>query len=363
MSLRIKQKAMFMALLISIGFASLFFAHPKAEQPDKEFQALNEYLAGKALANEFSGVVMIAKDGKVLLEKTYGYADKNFSVPNKINTKFNLGSLNKMITIVAATQLMQQGKLKIDDKIGKYLDGFAKDAAEKVTIRHLIQMKSGWGDYWDNEYYTQNHTRMRKVSDYLEMIKKMPLQFEPGTNQVHSNSGFIVLGAIIEKITGMDYFDYVRENIYRPAGMTDSDSYDRDSDVSNIATGYTNFHPADPDKKGYKWSDRCLLRAKGMPDGGGYSTAPDLLKFDLALRSNKFLNEKYTKYLNNMFEGELDAPLLMPDKMRFSAGGSMGVSTLLGRDLKDSYTVIVLSNYDMQQGNDLIKEIRKALGK
>lgn len=361
-----KIKTTGITLLFILSIVMIFVSLPllaQAQQEEKDLKPLEEYIAGKTLAGEFSGVVMIAKDEKVLFEKSYGYADKNFDVPNKLDTKFNLGSLNKMFTIVAAAQLMQQGKLGIDDNIGKYLDGFTKDAAEKVTVRHLIQMKSGWGDYWDNEYYTQNYTRMRKVSDYLEMIKKMPLGFEPGTNQVHSNSGFIVLGAIIEKITGMDYFDYVRENIYKPAGMNDSDSYDRDSDAKNIAIGYTNWHPSDPVKKGFKWSDRCFLRAKGMPDGGGYSTAPDLLKFNTALRSNKLLNEKYTKYLNNMFEGELDAPLLMPDRMRFSAGGSMGVSTLLGRDLKDGYTVVVLSNYDMQQGNELIKEIRKAIGK
>jgi D-alanyl-D-alanine carboxypeptidase len=358
-----RQNITALIFFVIMGIVPFFFALQKMEPGEKEFQALDKYFANKTLKDEFSGVVLVAKDGKILYEKAFGYADKNFKIPNRTDTKFNLASLNKLFTAVVISQLVEQGKLNFDDTIGKYLDGFSKDAAEKVTIRHLLQMKSGWGDYWNNEYFKNNFTKMRKVSDYLELIQKMPLEFEPGTKQIHSNTGFIVLGAIIEKITGMDYFDYVRENIYKPAGMNDTDSYDRDSDVSNMATGYTNLHPADPVKKGFKWSDRCFLRPKGGPDGGGYSTALDMLKFDTALRSHKFLGEKYFNYLNNRFEGEIDRPLENPDTIRLSAGGSMGIETWFGRDLQDGYTIIILSNYDMQREETSINEVKKAIGK
>ena len=350
-------------LLLLLNIVPLIIGAQTNQPAAPEFNALDLFIADKAQKNEFSGAVIIAKNGKVLFEKAYGYADKNFNIPNRIDTKFNIGSLNKLFTTVAAAQLIQQGKLNPDDTIGKYLEGFSKDAAEKVTIRHLVQMKSGWGDYWQNESYLQNYPRMRKVSDYLEFIKKMPLEFEPGTKMVHSNTGFVVLGAIIEKITGMDYFDYIRENIYKPAGMADSDSYDRDSNIINIATGYTNFHPADPEHKGFKWSDRCILRPKGMPDGGGYATAPDLLKYDTAFRANKLLDEKHTRFAENRFEGEIGQPLTMQDKMHISMGGSMGVSAVFGRDLQDGYTIIILSNYDIQRENEVFKEIRKMIGK
>lgn len=363
MNMKNLTKITVLLVLTAMGFISYAVAEGQPLPGVKEFQALDEFISAKTSSNEFSGVVLIAKDGNVLFEKGYGYADKNFNIPNRINTRFNLGSLNKMFTTVATAQLMQQGKLNPDDNIGKYLEVFPKDIADKVTIRHLLQMKSGWGDYWQNEYFNQNSTRMRKVSDYMEFIKKMPLEFEPGAKMIHSNTGFIVLGAIIEKITGMDYFDYIRENIYKPAGMSDTDSYDRDADISNIATGYTNFHPGDPEKKGYKWSDRCLLRPKGMPDGGGYSTVTDLLKFDTALRSNKLLDEKYSRFMENRFEGDINQPLTMPDKIRVSMGGSMGVSAVFGRDLQDGYTIIILSNYDIQRENAVLSEIRKMIGK
>ena len=150
-------------------------------------EELHQYLLKKSKENEFSGNVLIAKNGNPVFQEAYGYASKKLELPNNVDTKFNLGSINKIFTTVAITQLMEKGKLSIDDRIGKYLDIFSQDIADKVTIRHLLNMRSGWGDYWTNEYYLSNKDQLLTVSDYMKFIKGIPLDFEPGTNFQHCN--------------------------------------------------------------------------------------------------------------------------------------------------------------------------------
>ncbi len=182
-------------------------------------EELERYLRGMENKNEFSGAVLVARGDGPIFQGAYGYASKRFKALNRLDTRFNLGSCNKAFTTIAVAQLMEQGKLSLDDPIGTYLDMFPPEIAEQVTIRHLLNMRSGWGDYWSNEYFINNITQLRSVSQYLEFIKDIPLDFEPGTNFQHCNTGFIVAGAIIEAVSGMDYYEYIRKNIYEPAGM------------------------------------------------------------------------------------------------------------------------------------------------
>jgi len=242
-------------------------AENKKENPPASLEELHSYLVKKTEENEFSGTVLIAKDGNPVFENTYGYASKRFKVPNQIDTKFNLASIGKLFTSIAIAQLMQQGKLSIDDPIGKYLDIFPQDVAKKVTVRHLLNQRSGWGDYWNNEYFQSHWDRLRTVSDYMVFVKDMPLDFEPGTKVQHSNTGFLIAGAIIEAVTGMDYNDYLKKNIYRPAGMTNSGCFHRDGPVENLAVGYTNMNPFDTNKKiSHGLPQQCCLC--GVPPAG-----------------------------------------------------------------------------------------------
>ncbi|MCK5453014.1 MAG: beta-lactamase family protein [Calditrichia bacterium] len=325
-------------------------------------EELHQYLLKKAEASEFSGVVLIAKGGEPLFQKAYGYASKRFDVPNKVSTKFNLGSINKIFTTVAITQLMEKGKLSIDDPIGKYLNTFPREIADKVTIRHLLNMRSGWGDYWGNEYYLSHRDRLRTVSDYMEFIKEMPLDFEPGANFQHSNTGYEVAGAIIEAVSGMDYFDFLKKNIFELSGMTNTDSYHRDGPVKDLAVGYTNMNRNDPEGKSYEWNNTYMLSPRGTPAGGGYSTGEDLLKFDQALRNNKLLNSAYTQYLISRFHGSLGDPFSPPKNVYRIVGGAPGISAYLGMDFQSSHTIIVLSNYDFPAAMEVAEEIIRMLG-
>ncbi len=332
-----------------------------APSPAPDLDSIKVFLAEQARQGKFSGAALIAKDGKPLLRETAGLASKRFRAPNRIDTKFNLGSLNKSFTAVAVLQLVEAGKIGIDDPIGKYLDFFPKEVGEKVKVRHLLTMGNGWGDYWQHPYFLQHKDDLRSVAQYMEFIKTMPLDFEPGTKTQHSNTGYDVAGALIEKVSGSDYFSYIREHIYKPAGMADTDSYDRDSFVENLAVGYTNMHPRNANATDFRWENTYILSPKGTPAGGGYSTVEDMLKFDAAIRSGKLLGKTFVDFLQNRYAGKIGDPFV-PQRVSRSAGGANGVSTFFGRDLRNGYTIIILTNVDNPAAIEIGDEIIKRMG-
>ena len=324
-------------------------------------EELHTMISDKVDDNEFSGVVLIGRDGRPFFHRAYGYASKRFMVRNRLDTKFNLGSINKSFTAVAVTQLAEQGKLALDDPIGKYLDVFPPEISGKVTIRHLLNMRSGWGDFWGNEAYLARISNLRSVSDYMEFIKDMPLDFEPGSNFQHSNTGFDVAGAIIEAVTGEDYFDYVKKNIYARAGMADSDSYHKDGPVENMAVGYTNMNSNNAEGSGYRWDNTYMMPPRGTPAGGGYATAEDLLRYSQALRNHRLLSGPYTNFLLNRFDGKPGDPYI-PKGLYMLVGAAPGINATLAIDFVSGFTFIVLSNYDHPTAVTLTQEIVKMYG-
>ncbi len=330
--------------------------------PFASFEELDADLVARTNRDEFSGVVLAAREGSAVFHKAYGMANRTFDMPNRLDTRFNIGSLNKMFTSVAIAQLAEKGKLGLDDPLGRYLEGFAPEAAEKVTIRHLLQMRSGWGDYWDNEIYLATRNDLRTVGDYIAFLKDVPLGFEPGTDNAHSNTSFEILGAVIEKVSGLDYFEYVRRHIYQPAGMTGSDSYHRDGPAKNLATGYTDMNSADPEGTGFRWSNTFMLSPRGTPAGGGYSTTGDLLRFRQALCGHQLLGEAWTNMFLRQFNGEPGEPF-EPRGPMVLAGGAPGINSLFAIDLADGWTVVVLSNYDMPVAIVLGQDILRMIGK
>ncbi|MFB3111815.1 MAG: serine hydrolase domain-containing protein, partial [Gemmatimonadales bacterium] len=160
---------------------------------------LDETLRAEAAAETFSGVVLVAKDGKPIFHEAYGYADKKAGVLNRKDTKFNLGSINKLFTMVAVYQLLDAGKLNLDDTVGKYLPQFPPAVANNVTVGHLLEHRSGWGAYWENPTWNARRRELRSLDDYMAFIKDIPLDFEPGSRMQYSNTGYEVLGAIVEK--------------------------------------------------------------------------------------------------------------------------------------------------------------------
>ncbi len=321
-------------------------------------------------ADVFSGAVLVAKKGKPIFTKAYGMASKRYSYPNRIDTKFDLASLNKMFTAIAIAQLAEQGKLSFDDTIAKLLPDYPnKQVAQKVTVHQLLTHTSGMGSYFGDRLIEQR-TKFRTVRDYFPLFVDEPLAFEPGQDWRYSNSGFIVLGAIIEKVSGESYFDYVREHIYKPVGVLNTDSYEMDRDVSNLATGYTNADRNFQFQLKERRNTLIFQGFKGSPAGGGYSTVGDLLRFSTALREHKLLSSKYTEIVMDgkvqsgkpgvMYGYGFEVERVNGERIVGHSGGALGANTFFDMYLDSGYTVIVLSNYD-RGGNLVAAKLREMI--
>jgi CubicO group peptidase (beta-lactamase class C family) len=313
-------------------------ADPKAN--NREWvEAVEGYLNQTVSRDQFSGAVLLARGDQVVFEKAYGFADTAAKISNRIDTKFNLGSINKIFTNIAIHQLVRQGKLSLEDRIGKFLPGYPnKDAAAKVTIRHLLAMTSGIGDFFGERYEQAPKERLKAIAAYLPLFADLPLEFEPGSRSRYSNGGYIVLGAIIEQASNTDYYAYVKKNIYEPAGMKESGWFEKDKLPANTALGYT-YQDRPVVKSGDgRNPNYSTLPGKGSSAGGGYSTVRDLLAFAKAMKA-----------------GVLSSPDFNADRLGI-AGGAPGISAVL--DSGQDYVVIVLSNYDPPAAEGAARQIR-----
>jgi len=290
----------------------------------------------------FSGVILLAKDGKIIFDKAYGFADRESKIRNNLNTEYRLASVSKLFTIVTVLKLYDEGKLSMDDNLGKYLEGFSNDISEKVKIRHLLTMTAGFGNFMSTEEYFNSRSGLRSLNDDISIIRKEKLLFEPGSNNQYSNSGFVLLGGIIEKITGKSYFEYVKNTILIPAGMNNTYFSDT-SRGTNEAVGYQR----DLFKGDY---DKDIVKFPSTPAANALSTADDLLKFALKVcTTNDIISEKakilfFSDYDTNYKEDW--NTLKSNTKKDFAWVGSLpGVSTLLIHSVGEEITVVVLSNF------------------
>lgn len=297
----------------------------------------------QAAADLFSGVVLLAYQGQVLLHEARGLASKEYSAANRPDTRFNLGSINKLFTRIAIGQLIELKKLSLDDPIRKFLPDYPnQEAADKVTVRHLLDMTSGIGDFFGRRYEETPKSQIRELADYLPLFAGQPLHFQPGSERRYSNGGYIVLGLIIEKASGKDYRSYMRDHIYKPAGMDSTGHLDADVPTTNVASGYTrNWDDADRGSEPRR-NNLYTRPARGSSAGGGYSTSADLLKFALALKTGKLLGPLAEEW----FSGP-----------QAYAGGAPGINAELDLEPVPGWTVVVMGNYDPPAANQLAQKI------
>jgi len=323
-----------------------------AETPLTEKQAIDEIralTAGLIKKGRFSGSLLVAKGAEVLLTDVGGEASKAFHVPNNIDTKFNLGSMNKMFTATAVARLAEAGKLSFDDPISKYIDEtwLPKNITDKITVRHLITHTSGLGSYFNDVYMKSSRDLFRKLDDYKPLIKDDKPSFTPGEKFQYSNTGMFLLGVVIEMVAGEDYFEHIRKAIYAPAGMTNSDCYEMDYPVENLAIGYS------PDwTSPFKWQNNLYKHVlKGGPAGGGFSTVKDLHKFALALLSGKLVSKGMLETLWTDFKGAnygygftvIRSP---GGKAVGHSGGFDGINSQLDIYVDSGYIIAAMSNHD-----------------
>jgi D-alanyl-D-alanine carboxypeptidase len=276
-------------------------------------------------------------------------------LPNTLDTKFRIGSMNKMFTATAIMQLVQAGKIDLDAPFGNYLQDYPnKSVSGTVTIRELLTHTGGTGDIFTPEYF-KNRLKIRTLQDYIDLFGERPLLFKPGSKFDYSNYGFIILGRVIEVVSGQDYYSYVHDHIFVPAGMNSTGSLPEDVAVPDRSIGYTMMNGSQLQP------NTDTLPYRGSSAGGGYSTVSDLLKFANALQAHKLLDARYTQM---MIEGKV--PMGAPgDQYAFGFGdrfvngiecfGHNGGAPGMYGDLdfcpSDGYTVVVLSNLDPPAGS------------
>jgi CubicO group peptidase (beta-lactamase class C family) len=312
--------------------------------------ALRTYLDQSTAVEHFSGTALVAHDGLTLFAQAYGLADRAKTTPNQLGTQFRIGSMNKMFTAVAILQLVQAGKLQLTDSLVKFLPDYAnKDLASKVTIHQPLTHTGGTGDFFGPEF-DAHRLELKTLNDYVKLYEKRPLQFEPGSRWEYSNFGFLLLGVVIEKVSGQSYYDYVREHVFKPAGMTSTDSLPEDEIVAGRSVGYIKDKPEAP------WSPNTdTLPYRGTSAGGGYSTVEDLFRFATAVENNKLLDSKHTDLL---LAGKVDRPgtgkysygFMDTEKHGIHCYGHGGGAPGMNGDLtfcpKSGYIIAVLANMD-----------------
>lgn len=318
-------------------------------------EAVDERAAGRAAQDDFSGAVLLAKGGRVLFQKAYGLADRERRKANRLDTQFRFGSMGKMFTAVAIMQLVEKGKVDLEAPIGRYLTDYPnQDIAAKVTVANLLSHTGGTGNIFGPDF-DRSKASLRSTKDYVGLYGGRAPEFAPGSRRSYSNYGFILLGRIVEQVSGLQYDDYIQRNIFRPAGMASTGNRPESEVLPRRAVGYMGSGA------GLK-NAAHTLPVNGTAAGGGYSTVGDFNRFVGGLTSRRLMRaETFQKLIDGgvrMADGKFagfDFGETMPDSGRFigHGGGAPGMNGSLQHFLKSGITVIVLANRDFPAADSI----------
>ncbi|GAB2775556.1 serine hydrolase [Salinimicrobium soli] len=352
------------SLKITVLFVGAFFylsgifAQTKAQKIEELLNKYQEY-------GQFNGSALVAEDGKIILSKGFGMANMEYDIPNKAETKHRLGSITKQFTATLIMQLVQEGKLELDKPISTYLPDYKGPAADKVTIHHLLTHSSGIPSYTSFPGFFQEYSRdPYSPKEFVKTFADSTLQFAPGEKFEYNNSGYFLLGYIIEKVTGKSYEQALQERIFDPLNMNNT-GYDHHANIlKNRASGY--------EKNGNGYVNAPYLDMS-LPYAAGslYSTVEDLYKWDRALYENKILSEESKKLMFSPQikdgEGYYGYGWMMTDlpvgdtkdsvKVIAHGGGINGFNTLIARFPEGDDLVVLLNN----TGGTKLREMTKSI--
>ena len=259
---------------------------PLALPGDGPVEATVDIAGRLAARDEFAGSLLILSGGRALVARSWGLADPATRTPMTLDTPMFLASAGKMFTAVALLQLVEAGKVELDAPLGRYLTDYPNREMAKVTIRQLLTHRGGTGDIGIlGREDGANRARVRTTADIVRLNGARAPDFPPGTKEDYSNYGFVLLGAVIEKVTGTAYQDRVAKHVFEPAGMTGSGFPDRDH-LKGVATGYTTFFGAAPKPV----PNLDILPWRGTPAGGGVASANDMRRFFEAMKAGRLLS-------------------------------------------------------------------------
>jgi CubicO group peptidase (beta-lactamase class C family) len=324
--------------LLALATASLTLARP-ARTPDdipRMEQVVQSYVTGK----QFMGSVLVARGSTVVFDKAYGFANLEWDIPNTPTTKFRLGSITKQFTAASILLLQERGKLNVDDPVKKYMPD-APAAWDKVTIYHLLTHTSGIPSFTGFPDYASTEATPTTPEKLVARFRDKPLEFQPGEKWNYSNSGYVLLGYLLEKISGQTYEKFVQESIFTPLGMKDSGYDSNRAIIARRATGYT---PSENGPVIAGYIDMTIPFSAGAL----YSTTEDLLRWEQGLFGGKVLSaaslEKMTTPFKNDYACGVGVSTAKGHKVIEHGGGIEGFNTQLAYYPDDKLTVVVLAN-------------------
>ena len=307
-----------------------------------------------AADDQFAGVLAVGHGGQARMSASWGDADRKQNMKHTPETRFRIGSMYKMFTAVAILQLVEQGRVDLDAPLARYLPDYPDTPlAEQVKIRHLLTHTGGTGDIFTDAYQAQR-SAVREHADYIRLFGDRDTEFTPGSREVYSNYGFVLLGAVIERVTRMSYHDVIRKQIFLPTGMAHSGTEPEEQVRGLISVGYTQTENGLTD-------NRNLLPWRGTAAGGGYSTVGDLLRFGDALLKGRLLS---TKWLSEATREQTPSGLYGfgfqlggSGETRYfgHAGGAEGMNGALRIYPASGEIVVALSNLDPSAAEMLVE--------
>jgi len=327
-------------------FFTLFVSGQSSAKPlptnDQITAKFDEYMKAVLQVDGFSGTVLIARDGKPIVSRGYGMANTELNVANTPETIFRLGSVTKQFTSMSIMMLQERGKLSVSDPICKYL-GDCPDAWKPITIRNLLTHTSGITNYTGFADFAKTTVMPITTTAMADRLQKEPLEFTPGEKFAYSNSGYYLLGAIIEKVSGKLYADFLQENIFTPLGMKQTGYDDPLRIIMHRAAGYQK-------QAGKVINSSYMDMSVPYAAGSLYSTTGDLLIWDQALYTEKLVTKKSLEEIFTPWKGEAGYAYgwgigKKSGHREISHGGGIyGFATQISRFPDDHVTVIVLSN-------------------
>lgn len=338
-------------------------APPARLQGAALIKAFGDRAAQNARKDSFSGAVLLARNGEILFERAYGLADRGKHQRNNLNTEFRFGSMGKMFTAVSIMQLVERGKVDLSAPLGRYLPGYPnQDVATKVTVSNLLTHTGGTGDIFGPEFDARK-SALRSHSDYVDLYGKRSVEFAPGSRSAYSNYGFILLGRIIEEVSGLTYEQYIQQNIFTPASMKSTGNMPESEQLLRRAVAYMGFGA------NLKRADETLPFS-GTSAGGGYSTVGDFNRFTDGLTSHRLLRAETLQELmtggvtatdGTFYPNDFGGTLPGSGRYIGHAGGAPGQNGELLHFLESGYTIVVLANRDPPSAQSIAAFIAKRI--
>ena len=334
--------------------------------------SLERFVAEAAVEDRFSGAVLLARGGDVLLERGYNRACRRFGVPNEIDTRFDIASLVKMFTGVVIGRLVERGLLSFEAPVIRYLPSYPADPGSRVTIHHLLTHTSGLGGIFDGGWEAASRARFRTIGELIPYFRGRPLLFEPGTDWEYSNAGYILLGAVIEAVTEQPYWDHLQEHTFAPTGMNNTGPYSLDEEVPRLAYAASRLDPWDNEDDKPRWNNVFRHWIVSTPAGCAYSTLQDLFRFTRALLAGQLVGPEMlatltsAKVATGQRQGQGYAYGFYDDEVGdvrvFGHAGTVpGYQAWLDIYPDLGYTVIVLTNFDHPCARDVAWFVRQWL--